>query len=258
LPTLGITAAAHVSDAGQQIGYGHGAIRSKGRPPTPETSYLEQFDILVNNDIDQPLINRESVSCRRPHRESRNGKYTPPLNPNGKPKKRTGFMMSCSTSSDCYSRCGEHPISGYSYVCTPNPLFYTFHVVNDSLTEESLAIEMSAQDLSPGIPVTADFDSFDTRLARLEARPKWIPVSDTVTTKSYFVDEPGENKFDIPPTAYGVCTDARMDFMHTGCTSRGGSAAILGLTGCTAKLGYATPPSQQADLNIRTHIRLLY
>jgi hypothetical protein len=93
LPTLGITAAAHVSDAGQQISYGHGAIRTEARKPTPETSYLEQFDILVNNDIDQPLINRESVSCRRPHRESRNGKYIPPLNSGGKPKKRTGFMV---------------------------------------------------------------------------------------------------------------------------------------------------------------------
>jgi hypothetical protein len=100
-------------------------------------------------------------------------------------------QVPCSTSSDCYSRCGEHPLSGFSYVCTPHPLFYTFHVVNETLTEETLAIELAAQDLSPGIPVTADFDSFDTRLALLEARPKWIPKPDTVSTQSYFVDEPG-------------------------------------------------------------------
>lgn len=93
LPTLGITAAAHVSDAGQQIAYGHGAIRTKGRPYTPETGYLEQFDILVNNDIDHPRVNRDSVSCRRPHRESRTGAFVPGLNNNGKPKKRTGFMV---------------------------------------------------------------------------------------------------------------------------------------------------------------------
>jgi hypothetical protein len=123
-------------------------------------------------------------------------------------------------------------------VCTPNPLFYTFHIVNDSLTEDSLAIEMSAQDISPGIPVTADFDSFETRLALLEARPTWIPVSDTKTTKAYYIDEPGENKFDPPAGSYGVCTDVRMDFMYTGCTSRGGSAAMIGLTGCTARLGW--------------------
>lgn len=238
LPVLGLTAAAHTSDAGQQIAYGHGAIRKNGRSPTPETAYLEQFDILVNNDIDQPRINRDSVSCRRPHRESRTGTFTPPLDGTGKPTKRTGFMVPCSTSSDCYSRCGEHPMSGHSYVCTPNPLFYTFHVVNDSLTEETLAIELSAQDLAPGIPVTADFDSFQTRLALLEARPRWLPVSDTVTTQSYFVDEPGENKFDIPAGSYGVCTDVRMDYMHTNCESRAGSAAVIGLIGCTAKLGW--------------------
>lgn len=191
MPLLGITAAAHSSDAGQQISYGHGAIRTKGRPYTPYTGYLEQFDILVNNDIDRPRVNRDSVSCRRPHRESRTGAFVPGLDNNGKPKKRTGFMVSCSTSSDCYSRCGEHPLSGFSYVCTPHPLFYTFHVVNETLTEETLAIELAAQDLSPGIPVTADFDSFDTRLALLEARPKWIPKPDTVSTQSYFVDEPG-------------------------------------------------------------------
>lgn len=209
LPTLGITAAAHVSDAGQQISYGHGSIRTKGRPPTPETAYLEQYNVIVNNDIDQPLINRDSVSCRRPHRESRNGRYTPPLETSGKPRKRNGFMTPCSTSSDCYSRCGEHPISGYSYVCTPNPRFYTFHVVNESLTAETLAVELSAQELSVGIPVTADFDSFDTRLALLEARPTWIPTPDTVTTQAYFVDAAGENKFDPPPGSYGVCTDIR-------------------------------------------------
>lgn len=97
LPTLGITAAAHVSDAGQQIAYGHGAIRTKGRPYTPETGYLEQFDILVNNDVDRPRVNRDSVSCRRPHRESRTGAFVPGLDNNGKPKKRTGFMVRAPT-----------------------------------------------------------------------------------------------------------------------------------------------------------------
>jgi hypothetical protein len=123
-------------------------------------------------------------------------------------------------------------------VCTPNPLFYTFHVVNESLTAETLAVELSAQELSVGIPVTADFDSFDTRLALLEARPTWIPTPDTATTQAYFVDEPGENKFDPPPGSYGVCTDIRYDFQHSNCESRGGSAAVIGLTGCTAKLGW--------------------
>ena len=145
-------------------------------------------------------------------------------------------------------------MSGFSYVCTPHPLFYTFHVVNDTLTEETLAIELAAQDLSPGIPVTADFDSFDTRLALLEARPKWIPKSDTVSTQSYFVDEPGENKFDIPLGSYGVCTDVRMDFMHSNCESRAGSAATIGLMGCTAKLGCASSrPYVPTPIQIHRH-----
>ena len=236
LPVLGITTAAHTSDAGQQIQYGHGAMRSKGRPPTPETAYLEQYDILVNNDVEHPRVNRDSVSCRRPHRESQNGFYTPPLDNAGNPKKRTGFMVPCQTSSDCYSRCGEHPTSGMAYVCTKNPLFYTFHVVNESLTEETLAVELSAQDLTPGLPVGTDYDSFEARLAVLEARPTWIPKADTVSTQSYFVDEPGENRFDVP-TGSGVCTDVRMEFQHSGCESRVGSAAVVGLVGCTAKLG---------------------
>lgn len=236
LPVLGITTAAHTSDAGQQIQYGHGATRSKGRPPTPETAYLEQYDILVNNDVEHPRVNRDSVSCRRPHRESQNGFYTPPLDNAGNPKKRTGFMVPCQTSSDCYSRCGEHPTSGMAYVCTKNPLFYTFHVVNESLTEETLAVELSAQDLAPGLPVGTDYDSFEARLAVLEARPTWIPKADTVSTQSYFVDEPGENRFDVP-TGSGVCTDVRMEFQHSGCESRVGSAAVVGLVGCTAKLG---------------------
>lgn len=238
LPTLGIVAAARTSDAGQQIEYGHGAIRKNGRPPTPETAYLEQYDILVNNDLDRPKINRDSVSCRRPHRESRTGRFVPPLDETGKPKKRVGFMVPCATSSDCYSRCGEHPMTGYSYVCTPHPLFYTFHVVNESLTEESLALELSAQDLAPGIAVGSDINSLESRLALLEARPKWIPLPDTVATQSYFVDEPGEDRFDIPAGSYGVCTDVRADFMHTACESRVGSAVIVGLVGCTAKLGW--------------------
>jgi hypothetical protein len=259
LPVFGITAAAHTSDAGQQISYGHGAIRTKGRPPTPESSYLEQFDILINNNVEHPLINRDSVSCRRPHRESTNGDFVPGLDNSGKPQKRTGFMVRtalcpcpntahaefaslptqvpCSTSSDCFSRCGEHPMTGFSYVCTPNPQFYTFHIVNESLTEETLAFELAQQSSAPGLPALSDYDSLDARLALLEARPKWIPLSDTVTTQSYYVDESGEARFDPPAGSYGVCTDVRMDFMHTNCDSRVGSQVVMALVGCTAKQG---------------------
>lgn len=238
LPTLGITAAARSSDAGERISYGHGAIRPQSRVATPDNAFLEQFDILINNDVERPLVNRDAVSCRKPHRESTTGGYVPGLDANGNPKKRLGFMVPCDTDSDCYSRCGEHPITGQSFVCTPNPQFYSFHVINESLTAETLAIELSAQDLAPGIPVTDDYDSFESRLAILEARPTWITKPDTHTTQAYYVDEPGEDKFDPPRGSYGVCTDARMDFMHTNCESRGGAAATIGIKGCTSRLGY--------------------
>lgn len=95
LPVLGIATATRVSDAGQYIAYGHGAIRKTGRKPTPENVYLEQYNVLIQNNVEHPLINRESVSCRRPHRESRNGKYTSPLDNQGKPKAKNGFMVRC-------------------------------------------------------------------------------------------------------------------------------------------------------------------
>ena len=111
------------------------APSAPGRPPTPETSYLEQYDILVQNDVDQPRINREAVSRRRLHRTV-NGHYTAPLDDNGKPQKRTGFMVPCSTTRTA-TAVRRQLMTGISYVCTPNPLFYTFHIINESLTEEA-------------------------------------------------------------------------------------------------------------------------
>jgi len=206
LPTLGIVTAARTSDVGVQISYGHGADRRRGRSPTPENAYLEQFDTIVQNDIQNPRVSRQSVSCRKNHREETDGTFVPPLDGNGKPKPRTGFMVPCTTDSDCYSRCGEHPTSGIAYVCTRNPLFYSFHVVNDSLTEETLALALEAQ--STSLPAGTDHDSQAYKLAVLEARPRWLPTSDTVSTRAYYVDEPGDDLFDSP-SGSGVCTDLR-------------------------------------------------
>jgi hypothetical protein len=61
LPVQSIQAAARMSDAGQQIAYHHGADRRSGRAPTPEDAWLEQYDILVNNDVSNPKINRNCI-----------------------------------------------------------------------------------------------------------------------------------------------------------------------------------------------------
>ena len=187
LPTLGITTASRISDQGQQISYGHGSNRQSGRAPIPEDSYLEQFDTLVSNDISNPRLNRNSVSCRREHRESRTGHFVPPLDNNGRPRKRTGFMVACNTDSDCHSRCRAHPTTGYSYVCTKNPLFYSAHLINRSLTKETLALAVEEQ--STSLPVTTDRESLEYKLHVLEARPRWLPTEDTVSTRAYFLDD---------------------------------------------------------------------
>jgi hypothetical protein len=50
-----------MSDAGQQIAYRHGADRKSSRAPIPEDAWLEQFDILVNNEVSNPKINRNCI-----------------------------------------------------------------------------------------------------------------------------------------------------------------------------------------------------
>lgn len=189
-PTLGIAAASQISDVGQHIITRHGAQRTKGRPPIPEEAWKEQFDLIVNNNVDSPRVPRNSISCRKEHRESRNGHYRPHLDDKGEPILRSGFMVGCDTTSDCYSRCGEHPIHGQNYVCTKNPRFYSWYVLNES------------------------------------------------SSNAFFIDEPGDERFDVEDHTKGVCTDVRMDFMHTGCESRAGAAAIVGMVGCTAKMGW--------------------
>jgi hypothetical protein len=160
--------------------------------------------------------------------------YEPPLSNTGKPRKRQGFMVPCQTDSDCFSRCGSHPDTGLQYRCTLNPLFYTFHAINRTLTEESLALAIEAQ--STSLPAITSYESQAYKLSVLEARPKWITNADTVRTQAYYVDEPGDEIFDVPAGS-GVCTDFTLNYAHTNCDSRVGSAIIVGLVGCTAKLG---------------------
>ena len=78
----GLVVATDVSDEDQVAALVAATIERFGR-----------IDILVNNDVDNPKVNRAAVSCRKPHRESSFGVYEPPLTNTGKPRKRTGFMV---------------------------------------------------------------------------------------------------------------------------------------------------------------------
>ena len=217
---------------GQAIQYGHASVRNAGRPPIPEDAYQEQFATLVNNDVDAPRVARSSVSCRTQHREQRWGHYYPGLDANGIPKLRTGFMIQCQTSSDCYSRCPVHPLTGMSYVCTKNAVFYSHFVINKSVTEEDFA-------LNTALPPPTSIASAQAQKDQYKARKTWVPLPGTKT--SYLSNEPGDDQFDVVTNQQmGVCTDVRYDFQHTNCESLPGSAAMLGLIGCTAKLGYVT------------------
>jgi hypothetical protein len=126
MPVFGLHAAMHHSDAAVDLNSRWGAQREKGRPPIPEHAFQEQFRLFLNQDLHHPKVPRNSVSCRRPHAESSMGSYTPPLHEDGYPIKRKGFMVPCTTDSDCASRCGSHPILGTLYVCTHNVSFYTY------------------------------------------------------------------------------------------------------------------------------------
>jgi hypothetical protein len=135
LPTLGITAATQVSDAGLDIVGRHGANRPAGRPPTPESSFVEEYAVLIQNDVANPRAPRNSISCRKDHREQTFGHYMTALDGQGRSKLREGFMVSCDTDTDCHSRCGIHPVNGYSYVCTHHLRLYDYQGVNESFPD---------------------------------------------------------------------------------------------------------------------------
>jgi hypothetical protein len=126
LPVVGINAAVRASDAGVHMLYRHGAVRTKERKPRPEAIYPEIHSVLINNDITYPRVPYNSISCRKPHHESTFGRYVPDLDEDGNPTARVGFHVGCLTDADCHSRCGQHPISGMSYVCTKNINFYSY------------------------------------------------------------------------------------------------------------------------------------
>ena len=219
---LGITAAAHVSDAGNKSHTGTAPCAPRAKPPTPRPP-IGTIRHLVQNDLDQ-RINRDAISAVARIASRRPAPLRPRWTTPAETKKRMGFMVPCSTSRTCYSRCGEHPLTGFRTSARQSAILHLPRRQRE-LDRTDARRRVGCAESAPGIPVSSDFGDQQTRLAILEARPTWIPKPDTVSTQSYFVDEPGENKFDPPAgSSYGVCTDVRMDFMHSNCESRAGPA----------------------------------
>ena len=93
LPTLGLVGAMHTTDIAQDVLGRWGADRRSGRPAIPESAWQEQYRTMVQNHIDAPVAPRNSLSCRKAHRESSIGQYVPALKEDGKPIQREGFMV---------------------------------------------------------------------------------------------------------------------------------------------------------------------
>ena len=211
LPILGMLQAQHSSDLGLDIGFRWGAKRYDMRPANPSNSWNEKYRVLIQNSVDAPYAPRNSISCRKPHRESDIGAFHPPLDEEGHPVERKGFHVPCNTDLDCFSRCGTHPVSGMHYVCTHNAQMYTTAGLSKKAYKEQVAANEQLK-------------------AAGEPHPKiWLP--DSNNEDYYLLDMPGDDKYDIQ-TGTGVCTDVHYDYMHTGCDSQVGSQITMGLTSC--------------------------
>ena len=89
-------------------------MRQCSAPPplcrqVPEKLSSHLYHIAHNNP--QGLLQRDSIACRREHRNSPMPHLTAGFDDNGNPISRSGFMVPCRRHSDCYS-CGRHPLTG--------------------------------------------------------------------------------------------------------------------------------------------------
>ena len=147
------------------------------------------------------------------------------LDGQGRSKLREGFHVSCDTDTDCHSRCGIHPVNGYSYTCTHHVRLYDYQGVNETFPD-----------------------------GRVLQRPNHTPFTHKQLTparstyRSYYINQ--DDQFDIHNTSTGVCTDVRLDYMHTGCESRSGAAAMFGVVGCEQTLRLNHSPVPASDLNM--------
>ena len=214
LPTIGLAASFHSSDVGFTIGTRWGAIRERRRPAAPEDAFQEQYRMLIQNRVDKPMAPRNSISCRKPHRESITGHFVAPLNEKGETVERKGFHMECTTDLDCFSRCGSHPVTGMHYVCTHKLELYS-HAGYSKKAYKSLVAD--------GVALRAKGE------AHVQV---WLPEAHD--ENFYLMEEAGDDKFDIE-RGTGVCTDTHIDYMHTGCMDGAGALSTMSLTGCSGK-----------------------
>ncbi|MGZ0213468.1 MAG: hypothetical protein ACKVI4_13445 [Actinomycetales bacterium] len=117
------------SDAGQVTGSMHGAVRETGYIGVPEKMWSEHYETCVHNPHGR--VSRNAISCRRPHRSSPMGHWTPGFTDRGALSTRTGYMVTCAKDSDCRSRCPYHPLTGEPYVCMKNYRLYDFAATDD-------------------------------------------------------------------------------------------------------------------------------
>ena len=154
------------------------------------------------------------LSCRKSHRESSTGGYTPPLNKDGDFIERKGYLVGCNNDLDCYSRCGETPTHGSPYVCSLNLTLYTHAGHNEGVATE---LEANAAQLA----------------ATGQSHQKIVrhPRDDSF----YMVTEPGDDTYDVNDGSAGVCTDVHVAYGNTGCTSNGASKAIMTVGGAVGR-----------------------
>ena len=137
---LGFQHCLQTSDAGQLARASHGAIRGDNYiavstishttlhcatpipiarvllAQVPENLAAHAHRICHNNP--KGWVQRDSVSCRKEHRNSPVGHFVPGFDDRtGNPVARAGYMVPCKRSADCYTRCPAHPLTGDRFQC---------------------------------------------------------------------------------------------------------------------------------------------
>ena len=229
LPTMGMAAAFHTTDAGQEISKRWGAKRIEGRPAAPDASYQEQYRVLVQNRIDKPIAPRNAISCRsapddpprvrpalqrvhppprpdprprrKPHRESSTGEYTPALDKDGAPTQRQGFMVGLQQRPPLLQPLRHAPRLGAAL-----RVHQGRRLLHDRRAQQPVVREPGEGDRC-------------AQGGRAGAQRVWRP--DANDADFYLIEEPGDDSYDV--TLYdGVCTDTHLDYLNTGCDNLGG------------------------------------
>lgn len=171
---------AHVTDAGQLATASHGADRSSGKIAVPERMQKHLYSICHNNEAG--LLQRDSVSCRKTHRNSPAGHFANGFDEKGSPVARQGFMVPCRTHADCFSACPVHPLTGKHYVCQKQ---YRLYDVAKTSSSSIAFLNLSSGPSAAFDPLDADATGicvdFDSRLNQGCADETAATVMDSVT-----------------------------------------------------------------------------